>query len=373
MELVGHTDLGAVGWWGSLSLCDTCAYVGSYAQARVTIVDVADPCNPLPLGSVALPEGAQPVEVRALPERDLLVVADERLGRLYTFDISDCARPVLQGTFQLPGSPHEFFLWYDDARVLAYAALFDEAPPDLMVVDLTDPSAPFEAGRWSARAEGAAGILHSISVSPAGDRAYLALWNGGLLVAQIDLPEITLYRDAQSAFAAAAMPNTHSAVPLGDPRYVVMAGEVFDCPFEGLALADVADPSHPQIISRFRLPENSCTGLPGGDPTFTPHNPTVIGDWVVTTWYAAGVQVIDWRDPLAPVRAGQFVPSTEGAAPSSLLGTYPVQSFSYPILSDGLFYFVDSSSGLYIVRYTGPGAEEINAVARAESNRTIRP
>ena len=81
----------------------------------------------------------------------------------------------------------------------------------------------------------------------------------------------------------------------------------------------------------------------------------------VGSWYGAGVQVIDWRDRLNPRRVGQFVPASAGAGPRSLLGEYPVQTFGYPILRDGLIYFTDSSSGLYIVRYTGPGAGEINS------------
>ena len=230
MELVGHNNLGGLGWWGGLGLADACAYVGSYALDSVRIVDVSDPQRPKVVGAVALPADAQPVEVRALPERDLLVVADERHARLYTFDISVCAEPRLLGSHALPGAPHEFFLWHDDTRVLAYAALFGQGPPDLVVVDLTDPAAPVEVGRWTARDEGAAGILHSVSVSPAGDRAYLSLWEGGLLVAAIDLPDIRLIRDAQNRFAPAVVPKTHSAVPLGEARYAILAAEVFTLP-----------------------------------------------------------------------------------------------------------------------------------------------
>ncbi len=91
------------------------------------------------------------------------------------------------------------------------------------------------------------------------------------------------------------------------------------------------------------------------------------------SWYAAGVQAIDWSDPAAPRRIGQFVPLTEGTTPRSLLGGYPVQMFSYPILREGLIYVVDSVSGLYILRYTGPGMEEVNAVPRAEGNLSVQP
>jgi hypothetical protein len=373
MQLVGHNPLEFSGWWASMGLHSTCAYVGSYARPAVAVVDVSDPEDPRLVGSVALEEGAQPVEVRAVPEHDLLVVADLRQHKLFAFDISDCARPELRGSIQLPGSPHEFFLWYDRSRVLAYVALFDDAPPALVVVELTDTAHPREIARWSTAEEGARGILHSLSVSLDGSRAYLALWNGGFLVADMELPQIRLVRDPRGRFSAASFASTHSALPMADPSYVLLASEIFRCPFNGLALADISDPAHPHIVSEFKLPENRCTDLPPGEPVFTPHNPTAVGNLVFVSWYAAGIQAIDWSDPLAPRRIGQFVPLTEGAAPPSLLGDYPAQMFSYPILRDGLIYVVDSVSGLYILRYTGPGVEEVNAVPRAEGNLSVRP
>jgi hypothetical protein len=55
------------------------------------------------------------------------------------------------------------------------------------------------------------------------------------------------------------------------------------------------------------------------------------------------------------------------------MGSYPVQMFSYPIVRDGLIYAVDSVGGLYVLRYTGPGAEGLAGVSHAEGNVTILP
>jgi len=151
----------------------------------------------------------------------------------------------------------------------------------------------------------------------------------------------------------------------------MLASEVFSCPFNGLAIADISDPAYPKIVSRFTLPENRCDNLPGPDALFTPHNPLVAGELAFVSWYAAGVQAIDLSDPYAPQRAGQFVPTGEDAVPRGLLGSYPVQMCSYPILRDGLFYVSDSQSGLYVLRYTGPRAEQLKDVVQAEGNVTI--
>ena len=45
-----------------------------------------------------------------------------------------------------------------------------------------------------------------------------------------------------------------------------------------------------------------------------------------------------------------------------------MQLWSYPILRAGLIYVSDIKSGLYIVRYSGPGAAEVNAVELAQGN-----
>jgi len=167
-ELVGYHAIGSIGWHGGLALKDDCAYVGNYVNPTVSIVRISDPARPLQLDDLPISPGAEPVELRTIPDLNLLVVADMGLSQLLTFDVSDCAQPTSLGRLDLPGPPHEFYLWRNESRVLAYLAMFDHAPPDLIVVDLTGPSAPEEVARWSAVDEGVPGILHSLSVSSDG-------------------------------------------------------------------------------------------------------------------------------------------------------------------------------------------------------------
>ncbi|MBI3360835.1 MAG: hypothetical protein HY023_06970, partial [Chloroflexi bacterium] len=229
---------------------------------------------------------------------------------------------------------------------------------------------------WTAAEERASGTLHSLSVSRDGRRAYLALWDGGFLVADssdfqspMTNPQLRLIRDP-SGFSPALGQNVHSAVVLTDPRYVLLTQEVYECPFAGVMIADVANEARPQIVGRFELPENdpACDGLPQADAVFTAHNPLVVGNLVFLTWYGGGLQVLDLSDVTQPRRVGLFVPNGEGAAARSYVGTYPVQMWSYPILREGLIYAADIQSGLYILEYTGPGAEEVKKVALAEGN-----
>jgi hypothetical protein len=371
-ELVGHHAIGSVGWHGALALKGPCAYVGNGARPEINLLDISDPTNPAHLGALDLPSGSKPVEVRTLPDLDLLVVADlSSRDLLLTYDVSNCAEPTPLGSLKLPHAAHEFYLWRDRSRVLAYGATFTRFSPTLVVIDLTDPAEPVEVARWTAADDGVPGILHSLSVSPDGTRAYLAMWNGGFVVAEVDLPRIEVARGFDGGFSPADFANTHSAVALQAPNFILLASEVFSCPFNGLAIADISDPAYPQIVSRFTLPENRCENLPGPGAIFTPHNPLVVGELAFVSWFAAGVQAIDLSDPYAPRRTGQFVPSGEDAAPRSLLGSYPVQMCSYPILRNGLLYVADSQSGLYVLRYTGPRAEQLEDIIRAEGNVTV--
>jgi hypothetical protein len=313
--------------------------------------------------------------LRTIPELDLLVVADlSSASRLLTYDVSECTAPQPLGSTNLVHAAHEFYLWHDGSRVLAYAATFAHFPPNLIVVDLTDPAQPQEVARWTAAGDGVPGVLHSLSVSRDGTRAYLAMWNGGFVVAELDLPTVKVAGGAEGGFRPARLPNTHSAVPLEDPQFVLLASEIFFCPFEGLAVVDISDPAYPEIISRFRLPENRCQNLPGPPGgTFTPHNPLVVGNMALVSWYGAGVQAVDLSDPAAPARLGQFVPQGVEDAPRTILSSYVIQMFSYPIVRDGLIYVVDSVGGLYVLRYTGPRADWLARVAHAEGNVTVLP
>ena len=377
--LIGHEALGGRGWNAGLALNYPCAYIGNRRLAEVAILDVSDPTLPKPAGHISLAPGLQPVEVRAVPELGLLVVANFSPNlSLMTFDAHDCRQPRLLASLGLGGAPHEFYLWRDPAqagRVLLYVAMWAHQKPDLQVVDVSDPVAPHVVGQWSAGAD-VAGTLHSVSLSPDGRTAYLSMWDGGFLLA--DVSDFALARlqpslrllNASAALLPPPAVNVHSAVPLADPGYALLTQEYYACPFAGLSVADVHDPAHPRLDGEFSLPENDpgCAGLPAADAVFTSHNPLVVGPLAFVSWYAGGLEAFDLRRPSRPARVGLFVPDGSGPLGGSPYGGYPVQVWSYPILQSGLIYVSDIRAGLFILRYTGPEAEAINSVKLAQGN-----
>jgi len=387
VEVVGHDDLGARGLNAGLALADHCAYVGSRGQGPIAIVDISDPARPHGVGTVPARNLTTTRELRAVPARKLLIVLSFALGRgganridLYRWT-DDCARPAAVGAHDFGGrAPHEFFLWQDPggARTLLFVSMFSGGRDDLQVLDVTDPAAPRVAGTWSSPT----GLLHSISIGADGRRAFLSMWTGGLLVADASQfttgqanPQLVLLTPVASRLAPLPGGNVHSAVQVPGKDLVVVTDERYPpaCPYGPARLVDVSDPASPRAVSTLSSPENdpaTCRASPTG--TYTSHNPTIVGDLALITWYSSGLQVFDIADATQPQRVAEYRP--QGAAPGlrdQQLGATLALTWSYPIVRDGLIYVADIDEGLYVLRYHGPHEEQLAAVAFAEGNSNL--
>ena len=77
------------------------------------------------------------------------------------------------------------------------------------------------------------------------------------------------------------------------------------------------------------------------------HNPTVFKNLVFISWYGQGMRAIDISNIRNPREVGHANTLPHG------------QARSYVLLRDGLMYFMDNGSGIHVVRYTGPRANEL--------------
>jgi len=394
-ELVAHHDLGALGMHAGFAVAGDCGYVGARDDRGPLVLDLVDPTAPVIVGQLPSRPGATPRELRAVADLGLLVVLSYRLdpfaaapNALELYDITDCRAPTLLGRLDFGDArPHEFFLWRDPApgrrgRVLAFVAMWGDAP-NLRVVDLANPAAPTVIATWDAgEALGLASRLHSVTVSPDGRRAYLADWDGGLMV--LDTSEV-----AEGVGDPGLVPLTppagalllpggalHSAVPIPGREVVVTTQEIYGpgtCPYGRLHTVDVSEPAAPAVLGEVGLPENdptACGETAALDGAFTTHNPTVVEGVAIVSWYAGGLAAVDLADPAAPRLVGRFVPDPlpAVAADDPTLGAYRVRIWSSPVVRDGLVYVVDIRNGLFVLRYTGPRARAIAAVPLAEGN-----
>jgi hypothetical protein len=415
-EVVGHEPLGNRGMNSALAIHGNHAYVGSRTDGKlgnlngagVLVVDISNPTAPKVVHEMSPPlegnAGESSRELRVWAEQEILIVLHTNCSpaihtcgpqsrnnmRFYDISGQHAANPRLIA--ELGRDTHEFFLWvdpFDPEYALLYAA---GAGARMQVYDMSPllrGTAPTAIADLAHGYPG--GGLHSMSVSNDGGTAYLALLTGGFAVA-----DTTDFRDrvpnpqmrrvtASSSRPTWAGPGAHSAVKLWERDWVYVSDEVYGealralghgCPWGWGRMVDISDPTAPTVAAEYRLPENSAefclTDPPRPTTSFSAHNPTQTPNIVFTSWHAGGMQAIGVADPAAPVQLAELRPEPLLAVvqedPVLSAGPDKVVMWSYPIVKDGLIYVVDLRNGLYVLRYTGPHAEEVDAIEFLEGN-----
>ncbi len=170
------------------------------------------------------------------------------------------------------------------------------------------------------------------------------------------------------------MTGTHSAVPVPErpsltkgntkkrPAWVVVSDEwpFGPCPERGLRILNVESETNPIMISALAQSDSlieNCVAQPKPPGALVramqhAHNPTVLPHLIIVGWLGHGVRAIDISNPFNPREVGHARPVPWG------------EIATYPIIHNGLIYVGDNQTGLHVLRYTGPHADEIpgNAV-----------
>ncbi len=123
---------------------------------------------------------------------------------------------------------------------------------------------------------------------------------------------------------------------INDKGIAVMADETHGLPIKVL---DVRNQENLRTLSTF---------MPREDSTCIPHNPFLLGDYALISYYQDGFQIYDLSDPVHPRRVGYY-------------DTYPGdnrKSFSgawgcYPYLPSGRILVSDMQSGLFVFDVSG--------------------
>jgi hypothetical protein len=325
--------------------------------------------------------------------------------------------------------PHEMYLWQDPKRH-DRALLFISTPsftsvptvPNMMIVDISNvaaggPVTEIAEGNWNQLFPNGGNeadfgfnlFVHSMAPLADGTRTYLSMEAGEFLVldtsavAHDQVPPGTVLSLNNSLISDPAnrpiwgnplpgclkeCPNGHSAVPVPGRPYVLTTDEIygtftdptFGCPWGWARLFNVSDPTHPQLASEYKIAQDaqSFCGSPADDPateqftSYSSHNPTVLPDVAFVDWHSGGLQAINIADPASPAQAGWFSPqplaSVATEDPALSRGPNKVVLWSYPIIRDGLIYVIDIRNGLYILRYTGPHAGQVDEITYFEGN-----
>jgi len=177
-----------------------------------------------------------------------------------------------------------------------------------------------------------------------------------------------------------SMTGVHSAVPVPGrpsitkgntrqrPAWVVLTEEwpFGPCPERGLRLVNVEQEITPMLIGTIAQADSvvqNCLAqpkVPGATirPMMHAHNPTVLPHIVFVGWLGHGLRAIDISNPFDPREVGHARPVPWGDV------------MTYPDIHNGLIYVGDNHTGLHVLRYTGPHADEVTEDGIYSSNRT---
>ena len=379
-------------------------YCAHFFYSGWSVVDVTDPGDPTLEAFVPGPDNTMTKNIQVAddlmlvglerpspgygPVSDPMDPADHYEEGAYLFDVSDPTEPDLRSHYRTggAGTHRNFYTGGDHAYLVAWPDDYEKGM--LVVLDVSDPDAPAEVGRWwwPGQGPGEEADEDFYFHGPAyvdGDRAHLSYGRVGAVTLDVSdpaSPELVTRLPISPGLGSRL--GVHSFVPVpGSDLAVVNTEAISEAsplaggePLNFTVLVDVGDEREPgfdeagravgpTVVSSVPLP------TPGDDlpydtyyekgGRFGPHNqhhPGEAGPRLVTddllfmTYFNAGLRVFDISTPLAPAEVGHYVPEDParriGSRPSSAL----VSHFEDVVVdSRGFVYCSDANHGLFVL------------------------
>ena len=198
-------------------------------------------------------------------------------------DLADPAHPAIISEYKrtVPGGVHNVWIEGD----LVYAV--HNGTRDIHIIDISDPAAPDEVGRWGLPPSDTKS-LHDVIVQDG--YAYLSYWDDGAVMLDVGAGTHGGTPTEPAFVSRYKYPagNTHTAWRAG--RYLFVGDEIFpdvwdaDAPIEArgyIHVLDMVDPGNPVEVARYEVPEAGA------------HNIWVEGDRLYVGYYQAGLRVVD--------------------------------------------------------------------------------
>jgi hypothetical protein len=329
LRLLAHHGLGGYGDGMQVIRSGDALYVGHTGTTGMgtSILDVADPSDPVLVTQwPALPRShSHKVQVAD----GLLLVNAEKFpyraetsapypAGLTVYDLGDPLRPRTLAFWASGGRGVHRIVW--TGGQYAHMSAIPDGFRDRIwvVVDLSDPARPAEAGRWwwpGQREDEEPGwppteryAAHHALV--AGDRAYLGYDDAGMVI--LDVSDLTSPRRAGHLSWHGG--STHTCLPLPGRELVVATDEQVQdgprAPSRAVRVIDVGG-GHPRVLSVCPEP----AGFDALPLRFGAHNlhENQPGSYrserlVFVSYFSAGVRVFDLADPVRPVEVAHWVP-----------------------------------------------------------------
>jgi choice-of-anchor B domain-containing protein len=426
MEVVGHDDLGGRGFNADVWVHEGYAYVGQWgfsdwatgnerfcpsgAASGVAVVDVRDPANPQRVATLQNPAGSSAEDVvvftarygpyagRDIAAAGIQTCSGSRYDAgaergLMLWDVTTPESPVQIGYWRTAcctRGVHEFEVQHRDdlGRTFAYATVPTSRYPDdqtasgyrdengdgdFRLIDITDPSNPFQVSDWGIQDIGGpfsegqgcdadANYGHGAEPSADGREVFLSYWDSGFVRLDLTDPSNPTFV-GRTIYPPNADGDAHSSqydearqlLITADEDFCKTSGAGIEKGFGYMRIYDWSDPDAPVQIGEYRTPNSFGTAdRAAGD--YVIHNNFLVGTDVYTSWYTDGVRVIDTSDPTAPREVAYFVPpATANPVKPSQRGVLTNTAQVWGVFVDeatGLVYISDMNSGLWILRRT---------------------
>jgi hypothetical protein len=363
-------------------------YMGHLWHRGWTIADVTDPANPEVVKFI--PGPANTWTIQMVTANGKMVTALERIAPgwggdphapndegVLIWDLKDPLDPQPLGHFKTGGTGTHRNFYAGGGYVHLTAGMPGYTGNIYVIIDISDPTQPREAGRWwvpgqhkdAGESADSAVSLHGPPYV-VGNLVYLSYGAAGLQI--LDISDVSQpKRIGQLGFSPPFLKNigVHSVLPFPSRGLAVANSESIaeDCqePLNHVSIVDIVNPAEPVLLAQFPKPVPP-TGSPWLDfcdkgGRFGPHNvhhqlanPFVEhrDDRVYLTYFTAGLRIYDIADPRQPVEIGYFLPPE----PSQRYGVLPktLTSQTEDVLVDarGYIYITDKNEGLWVLQYT---------------------
>jgi hypothetical protein len=370
-------------------------YMGHLWDRGWSIMDVTDPRNPSVVKFIPGPANTWTIQMDV--EDSKMITALERIAPgwggdpavpfdegVIIWSLTDPLDPKPLGQYRTHGSGTHRNGYFGGRYVHLAAGMPGYSGNIYVILDISDPKNPVEAGRWWVPGQWVAGgekpgagvSLHGPPYVQ-GNLAYVPFGAAGLVILDVSNPA-RIKKVGQLPFTPPFLGNigAHSALPLPARNLAIVNSESIkeDCdePLNHASVVDISNPAKPTLLSLLPLPAPP-PGLPytnfchkGG--RFGPHNVnhhhhspfTDHSDKLVyLTYFNAGLRIYDIGDATQPKEVGWFLPPD----PVRRYGPQPVGSLvaqAEDVLVDarGYIYLTSKNQGLWILKYEPEGAGE---------------
>jgi len=337
LRLVAHHDLGGFGDGMQIMRHHDALYVAHFGPSGMgtSILDVSRIDAPVLVDQWRAPAGTHTHKTQVAD--DLLLVNYERFrsesweAGMAVYDVAEPFAPRRIGFWECGGLGVHRIVWEGGRYAYVSATLDGFEDRIWVIVDMSDPEQPVEAGRWwwpgqntgagevPDWPEGQSWNTHHAMVS--GDRAYVGFWDGGLVI--LDISDIS-HPAVVSHLNWDEGGNTHTALPLEGRNLLAVTDEALanDCdePPHMVRIVDISDERNPEVVSICPVPEGDfCDrGLRFGAHNLHENRPGTYrsAEVLFVTYFNGGLRVYDVADAAHPRELAHYIPQCPPQQPA---------------------------------------------------------